>query len=1193
MKKGSEKQRKKYRIPLFAAACIVFLIVVSVLYSITGERMVTYYYETQGELALISVSPSRTDGVSQDATIVLEWNRSVSPELADAVTLSPSVRGEWFVSGNYLMFTPRQFAAGTYYSVTIPKGTMVTEDGEELKEAVFFSFETEDPNLRLPSVEAFAVDGRGFVFSEKEAVAIPVTMVGEKNTVEVALYRGESSEAFIDAFAELFSYPAWATLSIARYRGEEKGFERVSDSELAVRRGNDGSYVDLGSLPRGQYLVRITAGEISCDVPLTVSPVDIGVVSEDRSIGLWSHVDGQPYADTEVLFGGKTYTTDDRGFVSLPCTLTARSLRRDPSALALTIRGEKGDMVYFLTADDLEESYDGALLVTDKLLASGGFPSVGGTVFTENGIAVNGRGVLRLESAADTVGEKKVRIENGCFRTEWDDLSLVDGDYTLKLFYDGREIASESFRVGEDSDELVLAVEKSEDTVESGHSVRYDVTVTDRSGAPVTDAVVSMNGENGVAVDQRGKAVFRRAYSISDGLSSVQKNACFHVTSAYGHCEDVVASVSVVATGRDRVASPAGEAVTVEKERLPLALGTKGLAVVGEEDAVPQLTMTYYDHDYTIEIPGEKVTFSLSQSLEIPMGEPIIGDIAIEGAYRLAVVSLCRGRIPDALCSGVRTEEGLFDQGSGTLEEQRVFFSGEAPEILFSAADRRGDYYLRVAVEDANGSVFVKYASVKVEGVTVTCPAHRSFEAGSMVTLDFAVSAEEEFDYVLTLGEETYTGECNGDFSVFTEISATGQYKGQLTLYREENAVATADVAFEVYRKAPMFTAAVPGYADGALYTCLVKDEVGDALLKAFEIMDLPGDQILQRMGKTLYYRAFGDTVNGDLSDCNEELFSFQNSDGSFGRYIGAPGDILLSVFVAEQEAFACDRDSLCAYLKYRLKQANDPETAALACWGLSCFGVDCSEAMAILREQRGLSDRVLLYLAEGYAAADCTGEAEEIYQRLEKELIEKDGMLCLPESEDQYNIANTAFMLDLALKLEREEAAGLLDFLLASDIRIQSGRYLLLSAIVRTVASEDILPAHSGEEREGYTPLSVTAKELGDVPTLATSFVKNGEAVSAVALGDTAELQLQWTAEENSIYLVYVTDMAGAAVVEKDGLVRKNGCYEYVTNGGGATITFTAEAMGDGVAPRVYIVDLTTGHLIGRSDESGWRVTK
>jgi len=306
-----------------------------------------------------------------------------------------------------------------------------------------------------------------------------------------------------------------------------------------------------------------------------------------------------------------------------------------------------------------------------------------------------------------------------------------------------------------------------------------------------------------------------------------------------------------------------------------------------------------------------------------------------------------------------------------------------------------------------------------------------------------------------------------------------------MVLSENDVVVASKTFDFEVYQKIPMFHEVVEGADSNSYFTCQVKADTKDAFSAAYTIMSFPGDQILQRMGKTLFYHSMGDVLKEGLSNLNYDLSAFQNSDGSFGRYDGAPGDLLLSVFVAEQEEFVCDRASLCAYLKYRLQNADNTETAAMACWGLSCFGIDCSDSLQMIYESPGKTDRVMLYLAEAYEASDNRIYAEKVYADLKKELIEEDGKLHLPDSDDQYNIANTAFMLDLALKLDHEESQGLLDFLVASDIQIQSGRYLLLSAISRMVDGSDYASLKQDGVKDGYVPLSLRAKDLGDVPSL------------------------------------------------------------------------------------------------------------
>ena len=56
---------------------------------------------------------------------------------------------------------------------------------------------------------------------------------------------------------------------------------------------------------------------------------------------------------------------------------------------------------------------------------------------------------------------------------------------------------------------------------------------------------------------------------------------------------------------------------------------------------------------------------------------------------------------------------------------------------------------------------------------------------------------------------------------------------------------------------------------------------------------------------------------------------------------------------------------------------------------------------------------------------------------------------------------------------------------------------------------------------------------------------------------------------------------------------LKKKGYAEYVTNAGTAAVSFKTLAAGDRIAPKVYVLDLTTGRMVGCSDESGWKVTK
>ncbi|MBQ1251488.1 MAG: hypothetical protein IIY02_01080, partial [Firmicutes bacterium] len=497
MKKSSEKTHKNSRIPKIAILGGIFLALALILYGVTGESMTTYYYEPEGDIELVSVTPDNIDGVSCDTTIVLEWTHPVSSDLIDSVKIRPSARGEWFVSGNYLMFTPQQLASGEYYTVTIPKGTVLTENGDTLEKSVFFSFETEDADLRIPDTKAFDVDGRAFTFSKEESVVIPVVST-EDDSVDVTVYRADDSEAFIDTFGELFSYPSWAHLSVDRFEGDLKGFDKVSETEMGLHWKNGYSCVDLGSLTQGQYLVRLSSGKEQRDIAVTVSSVDVGIVAENGTIALWSHKNGKANDGAEVTFDGETYTLDENGFVSVPCTLSSWSAYRDPASLAMILSDGESEYVHFLSVDDLNTDVYGELILSKTDILRGDDILVSGTLFTEYGSAVNGKATLELISSAETVSSTSVRVENGFFSCPVEELYPADGTYTYVLKYRNEVISTETLVVGEESHELVLTVEKSDDTVGDGDTVTFDVSLCDLRGKPVSDAVISVNGASEV-----------------------------------------------------------------------------------------------------------------------------------------------------------------------------------------------------------------------------------------------------------------------------------------------------------------------------------------------------------------------------------------------------------------------------------------------------------------------------------------------------------------------------------------------------------------------------------------------------------------------------------------------------------------------------------------------------------------------
>lgn len=87
--------------------------------------------------------------------------------------------------------------------------------------------------------------------------------------------------------------------------------------------------------------------------------------------------------------------------------------------------------------------------------------------------------------------------------------------------------------------------------------------------------------------------------------------------------------------------------------------------------------------------------------------------------------------------------------------------------------------------------------------------------------------------------------------------------------------------------------------------------------------------------------------------------------------------------------------------------------------------------------------------------------------------------------------------------------------------------------------------------------------------------------------------MTVTWEKTNNSIYLVYIRETKGISVVEKNGITARRGYYEWVTDGGSATVSFCAKEAGKAVAPEIYILNLTTGDLVGSAKVNDWKVKK
>ncbi len=1268
MVKRSKEKKRNHSFLLIIAVGIVFFTAIFAMYHFSAEDSATYFAEDDGDLALVSVSPWNEAGVSEDSQIVIEWNHAVNAEVGNAVEITPSLRGDWSAAGNRLIFTPQRLAAGTYYTVFLPRGTSLNYQGDILSEDLAFSFETEDTSLRIPDTESFSVGGYQYHFFSDDLIAIPVSCIGEDDfDVDVSVYRAEDTAGYIAAFAKLFTYPSWARLTVEKFRASLRNFEQISESAMTVQMENGTPCVVLGSLPRGAYLVRMTAANSSYDLAVTVGDMDQTVFYDGKNLNLWCHQKDVRLSEGSVQVAGRRYDLDENGFVSIPFTASPKNIARVPSQLGITISSGQEEAVYFVAADDLKSSYRATLIVDQTTLKAAADLTVSGCIAVRNGVFADDEVTLTLTSASGVLDTVETQTEDGCFSYTWEALNLPVGDYRVNLIYDGENQAGAGFSRVTDKEELYLVAEGDVAAVESGGRVTYTVTVLDRYGETVDNAVVTMNGNESKNVGSSGTARFMATYETSKDLPLVQKNAVFSVTSPYGKGEDVTVSVAVVSERPFLELTEASGTVTArvyryevddgvlikkknddnrvmitvfkDGEKVDAVVSTEKTAVydyswdssaagsytftatagnasaslkrevaAAETDVLrlfyddgffrgakeaesAAATLCYADGVYSFG-SGAELTIDAPSSLTSSHGKDIVVNAVLGGEAQITVVSLYRGTLPFSSAGVAVYGEGLYEIQGDAPEENRIFFGNQAVDAAFSGENRDGDYYIRIWSQEADNNTVSRYIPVSVDGVTLLRAYEPCYAAGKAVSLPFYLDTRESLGYELILNDElSFAGDCEESFTVDTDITEAGAYSGTLRLTDGKNTVASLPVNFTVYEKEPVFYELSDGFAADAKIVFSVAKSDATAVKTLFTQALEPGDQMLQRMGRTLFLTALGENAAYLINDIDDNLLLLQNSDGGFGRYESSESDLLISVFAAAQEQFSYDKAALKRYILYRLTHADNQETAALACWGLSCFGVNCEKSMAELADDNALTLRGKLYLTEAYLAAGDEVSGEAIYKQLKRKLVETDGSYRFNDSNAQFNIANTAFMYHIAVAMDQEERDGLLAFLLDADIQSQTGRYLLELGLLKTVDTETISVASDSEAAAGTALISLLPAATDDVTALKATYTVNGEVTNSLRVGDVAEINISWESAENSIFLIYMIPHQQISWIEKTNMNCRKGCWQWITAENSASVSFRVTHQGSLVSPTVYIINLTTGGIVGSTAESGIEV--
>lgn len=1169
---------KKIKLALVLLAAALFVTGGVLMYLGSADEHEPYCCAEKGPVTLLSVSPSEESGVSLHREIVLEWSGLLAEDAAEDIVISPAVRGSWEVEGTRMVFTPQEYAAAELYTVTVPGGTVLTEDGQKVKENLCFSFETADVSRRIPAKEIFSVSGRSFRFSADETISVPVILLSDTDEISVSVYRCEDTAKYIKAFSPLFYLPSWAETSIADFRCSERSFELISESSCAVRKKDGKGHVEIGSLNDGCYLLRMTAAGVTRDVSLCVSPLSVSCCLDSGFLSLYLTENGIPVQGASVDAGGKTAEFAD-GFVSVPYTETVASLQKDNTPLGLAVSRGEDKTVVFLNREDLCPVCKGMIFADTSALEREGKAVFSGKITSGAGVPFSGTVSVTLRSGNGILFTENIPADQGSFTLEKDSMSLLPGDYIAVLSVNGCTVDSCPFTVEEDNSTLLMTVDSAEDTVRDGRAAVRTVKVTTLSGEPVTDAVVYADGMSETGVDEHGEAVFVKDCSVPAGLSGTVDTVTFSVRSSVGTALPVASSVTVKGPSQGENAASAEEIAFVPPEPLVKLTfdGEQGFAVSGDGSG-----FTRINGDASFGPAGGILLLSSPQKITVAAGETIGVDVSLEGeGSPVIAVSLCRGTVPAGKTGVTFRNENLHDAYYGIPVLTKVFYGQNAVAAGFPCSFASRECFLRVCAV-CGDDVAVRYIAVDSSVPVLASENNPSFVSGEAVNLPFYVSGGKKYTYELTCGDLVLDGGCSGSFDVALPFTEVGVYHGTLSLNNKKGTVAQTDFSFEITRKLPLLCGAEQGIAGDALAVYAVPEKDEEMFASLLEISSIPGDQVFGRVVSALFDSSLsGENGGGSLYPAEYSFRGLQNGDGGFGRYAGAQSDLLLSVLAAEQKDFRCDRYALLNYIKMRLSSAEDGQTAALACWGLCCFDLDCSSAMKAV-EDAAADNRTLLYLAEGYAVSGNEKKAEELYAGLCGQLVKTENGLCLGSKDDETAAADTAFLFDLAVDLNQEESTDLFGYLRGAE-NMQTGRYLLACGILNLLDDSGIHVLNDEKPAGGETAVSLVPRRENQPQLLNLQYLSGGVAVNSPGVMSTVDVLTGWEGEENSIYLVSVEDSDSYRVIPGENRVHRGGRTQWIT--GDVSAEFSMTIYDSAAVPGITVINLTKNSVAGGAE--------
>lgn len=432
-------------------------------------------FQTSADVKVVSFTPDDHSSLEPDGQISFTLDRLLYADLgciSDYFSITPEIGGSFEQEGRILRFkADEEFSPGTVYTVTLKSGLPFNDTAISLADSVSFSFESRPSSANWSLVgENLYLSGQQPLFHIKSD---PNFDLPDKAQIQLFSFNKDNYVRLLTDIVK--NHPAWSE-SFACLSGCDTARGAMAAS-AEITLGSGGSFTLPDQPQDGCYLLRVSLGGVSRDLPFMVSRMAAAVLPHDDDLLLWLHESktGANITQARVkdAISGKTAVSDSSGTALLEdvgdaavCVVEAgrSSLiwpvwqcgpAQDGSWLWRYLylsqeRYESGDELYFW---GLVQPRDGSALEYDRVTVY---------LFDEDG---------------ETVSRQFCALDGGIFHDSIILPLLPAGLYRLAIWQSGHELVGKDFALG-------------------GADLPAAATAAEQSGAILLDSTVYHIGES-------------------------------------------------------------------------------------------------------------------------------------------------------------------------------------------------------------------------------------------------------------------------------------------------------------------------------------------------------------------------------------------------------------------------------------------------------------------------------------------------------------------------------------------------------------------------------------------------------------------------------------------------------------------------------------------------------------------------